>query len=61
MRQEWSVGYKIRGEIKLNMGEAYSKYACDDFNLALEVSLKNDDEDEETQQEIQKLIDDNCK
>ena len=43
------------------MGEAYSKYACDDFNLALEVSLKNDDEDEETQQEIQKLIDDNCK
>ncbi len=61
MRQEWSVGYQIRGEIKLNMGEAYSKYACDDFNLALEVSLKNDDEDEETQQEIQKLIDDNCK
>lgn len=61
MSQEWSVGYKLRGEIKLNMGEAYSKYACDDFNLALEVSLKNDDEDEETQQEIQKLIDDNCK
>ena len=61
MRQEWSVGYQFRGEIKLNMGEAYSKYACDDFNLALEVSLKNDDEDEETQQEIQKLIDDNCK
>jgi tetratricopeptide (TPR) repeat protein len=61
MRQEWSVGYKIRGEIKLNMGEAYSKYACDDFNLALEVSLKNEKEPEETQQEIQKLIDDNCK
>jgi len=61
MRQEWSVGYKTRGEIKLNMGEAYSKYACDDFNLALEVSLKNENEDEETQQEIQKLIDDNCK
>jgi len=61
MRQEWSVGYQTRGEIKLNMGEAYSKYACDDFKLALEVSLKNDHEDEETQQEIQKLIDDNCK
>ena len=61
MRQEWSVGYKLRGEIKLNLGGASNKYACEDFNLALEVSLKNDDEDEEIQHEIQKLIDDNCK
>ena len=59
--KEWSIGYKVRGEIKLRMSDVYSKYACDDFNLALEISLKNENEDEETQQEIQKLIDDNCK
>jgi len=61
LMKEWSIGYKVRGEIKLRMSDVYSKYACDDFNLALEISLKNENEDEETQQEIQKLIDDNCK
>jgi hypothetical protein len=43
------------------MGDAYSKYACEDFNLALEICLKNEDENEQIQQELQNLIDDNCK
>ena len=59
MREEWSVGYRIRGEIKVAMGKA--NYACEDFNKALQVSIKNEDEDDEDQKEIQKLIDDNCK
>lgn len=60
-RENWSVGYMVRGEIKLNLGGGNNKYACEDFNLALDVSLKNENEDVETQQEIQKLIDNNCK
>lgn len=59
MREEWSVGYRTRGEIKVAMGKA--NYACEDFNKALQVSIKNEDEDDEVQKEIQKLIDDNCK
>ena len=59
MREEWSVGYRIRGEIKVAMGMA--NYACEDFNKALEVSNKNENEGNEVQKEIQKLIDDNCK
>jgi tetratricopeptide (TPR) repeat protein len=59
MREEWSVGYRIRGEIKVAMGKA--NYACEDFNKALEVSLNNENEGDEVQKEIQKLIDDNCK
>ena len=59
MREEWSVGYRIRGEIKVAMGMA--NYACEDFNKALEVSNKNENEGNEVRQEIQKLIDDNCK
>lgn len=59
--EDLSIGYKIRGEAKLNMGDAYSKYACEDFNLALEICLKNEDENEQIQQELQNLIDDNCK
>ena len=61
LTEEWSSGYLTRGKIKLRMSDAYSKYACGDFNLALEVSQKNENEDEEAQQEIQKFIDDNCK
>mgnify|MGYP000580600594 FL=1 len=61
LTEEWSFGYLTRGQIKLRMSNAYSKYACEDFNLALEVSQKNENENEETQQEIQKFIDDNCK
>jgi hypothetical protein len=38
-----------------------TNYACDDFKKALQVSLKNENEGGEDQQEIQKLIDDNCK
>jgi|GEM_PF-2479993 len=60
LTDDFSLGYSFRGEIKLNMGEAYKKYACEDFNLALQISLKNENEDEEDQQEIQKFIDDNC-
>ncbi|MDA8572233.1 tetratricopeptide repeat protein [Flavobacteriaceae bacterium] len=60
-RKDWSVGYKVRGEIKLNLGGDNNKYACEDFNLALEVFLKNENEDVKIQHEIQKLIDDNCK
>lgn len=59
--EDLSIGYKVRGEIKLNMGEAYSEYACEDFNLALEICLKNEDENEQIQQELQNLIDTNCK
>ena len=44
MREEWSVGYKTRGEIKVAMGKA--NYACNDFNKALQVSIKNEDEGE---------------
>lgn len=58
MREEWSIGYTIRGEIKVAMGKA--NYACEDFNKALEVSLNNENEGDEVQKEIQKLIDDNC-
>lgn len=61
LREDSSVGYRLRGEIKLNLGGSNSKYACEDFNLALEVSLKNENEDVETQQSIQNLIDTNCK
>ena len=59
MREEWSSGYIISGKIKLAMGK--TNYACDDFKKALQVSLKNENEGGEDQQEIQKLIDDNCK
>jgi tetratricopeptide (TPR) repeat protein len=59
MREEWSLGYIISGKIKLAMGK--TNYACDDFKKALQVSLKNENEGGEDQQEIQKLIDDNCK
>ena len=59
MREEWSVGYIIRGEIKVAMGKA--NYACKDFNKALQVSLNNENEGDKQQKEIQKLIDDNCK
>ena len=58
MREEWSLGYIISGKIKLAMGK--TNYACDDFKKALQVSLKNENEGGEDQQEIQKLIDDNC-
>ena len=58
MREEWSVGYKTRGEIKVAMGKA--NYACNDFNKALQVSIKNEDEGVEVQKEIQKLIDEHC-
>ncbi len=59
--KEFSIGYVIRGEIKLKMGENYKNYACDDFNLALQVSLKNEFEDIYNVKSIQKLIDDHCK
>ena len=58
MREEWSAGYKLRGEIKVAMGKA--NYACEDFNKALQVSNKNEYEGNEDQKEIQKLIDEHC-
>ena len=58
MREEWSDGYKLRGEIKVAMGKA--NYACEDFNKALQVSNKNEYEGNEDQKEIQKLIDEHC-
>ena len=58
IRKEWSLGYVNSGKIKLAMGK--TNYACDDFKKALQVSLKNENEDGEVQKEIQKIIDDNC-
>jgi tetratricopeptide (TPR) repeat protein len=58
IRKDWSRGYFISGKIKLAMGK--TNYACDDFKKALQVSLKNENEDGEDQKEIQKIIDDNC-
>ena len=52
-------GFKLRGEIKIAIGG--SKSACEDFNKSLEFSLKDENEGDEVQKEIQKLIDDNCK
>ena len=60
LRESYSLGYTIRGEIKLKMGDSYVKYACEDFNLALKISLNNEIEDEDDQLEIQKLIDEYC-
>ena len=60
LRESYSLGYRVRGEIKLKMGDSYVKYACEDFNLALKISLNNEIEDEDDQLEIQKLIDEYC-
>lgn len=58
--ESYSWGYTFRGEIKLKMGESYVKYACEDFNLALKLSLNNEIEVEKDQLEIQRLIDEHC-
>lgn len=58
--ESFSLGYTIRGDIKLKMGESYIKYACEDFNLALKISKDNEYEGEKEQLEIQKLIDEHC-
>ena len=59
MEADYSLGYRMRGQIKLNIGGNSNKYACDDFNLALGVSLKNN-ESQIKQEKIQKLIDLHC-